>query len=470
MAGRGARSEGTWSRRALLRTGGLATAGLATAGFVAPTLAGCGGVGSGGGVELQFMYWGSSFEQKAVNAMLDQFTKTHEGVSVKPLYTPRDYDTKVNTLVASDRAPDVAYMGAAMGHRLARQGRLVNLYPYFKKYPSLADRLPGTYFWYGKDKTFGTQTANEVMLLWYNKAVLRESGVEFPPAEAAKAWSWDDLVEAAYKLTYDQEGRHPDEPGFDPRRVRQFGISISLQYLPAWECLLRSRGHDLVDESGTRCLLDTPEAIEVVSNLQDLMYEHRVAPTPVQLGNNAPTTAVQLQTKRIAMVVDGQWILLDMAQSDVDFGIGVLPSYGDPSTTQLGGASVIFSSTEHLEEALELFMFHNDPEHVDLFEKGLWMPLERKYYTDPEAIASWIDNDVHPPEYKTAVVDYTLHHAVTAVSQRLANMDNISEVLTPALQAIETGKQPAKEVLTAVVPKVDRLLRGWHPTQDPREA
>jgi multiple sugar transport system substrate-binding protein len=457
-----AHSRVSWSRRDLLRFGGLVTA----AGAVAP-LAACGaGSGSGGDVELQFMYWGSSFEQKAVNEMLRQFEDEHEGVSVQPLYTPQEYETKVNTLVASNRAPDVAYMGATMGYRLAEQGKLVNVFQYFDKYPQLANRLPGTYFWYGKDKTFGTQTANEIMLLWYNKAVLDEAGVEYPPAKADEAWSWDDLVEAAYKLTYDQEGRRPDEPGFDPKRVRQFGVSVSVQYTPSWECLLRSNGIDLVDEAGTKCLLDTPEAIEVLQNLQDLMYEHRVAPTPVQLGNNAPTTAVQLQTKRIAMVLDGQWILLDMSQSDVDFGIGVLPSYGEPKTTSLGGASVIFTSSKHPDEALELYLFHNDPQHVDLYKNGLWMPLELKYYTDPEAMKSWLTEGVHPPEYKTAVVDYALNNATTAIGQRLKNMDNISEVLTPALQRVEGGKEKVADIMRSVVPKIDELLQGWHPTQE----
>ncbi|MEQ7011362.1 sugar ABC transporter substrate-binding protein [Actinopolymorpha sp. B17G11] len=430
-------------------------------------LTGCNS-GSGGGddVELQFMYWGSSFEQKAVNAMLEQFEGKHAGASAEPLYTPQEYDTKVNTLVASNRAPDVAYMLAPMAYRLGEQGRLVNLFPYLDKHPELADRLPGTYFWYGKDKSFGTQTANEVALLWYNKPVFDEAGVEHPPAEAASAWSWDDLVEAAYKLTYDQEGRRPDETGFDPKQVRQFGVSASVQFVQTWECLLRSNGVDVVDEAGTKCLLDTPEALEVLQNLQDLMYEHRVAPTPVQLGNNAPTTAVQLRTKRIAMVFDGQWILLDMAQSDVDFGIGVLPSYQEPKTTSMGSPSVIFTSTKHLDEAVELYLFHNDPENVDLYKNGLWMPLERKYYTDPDAIASWIDNDVHPPEYKTAVVDYTLNHATTAFNQRLKNMDNINEVLTPALQRVEGGKEPVKDTMASAVPKIDGLLQGWNPTQE----
>ncbi len=108
------------------------------------------------------------------------------------------------------------------------------------------------------------------------------------------------------------------------------------------------------------------------------------------------------------MVIDGQWTLLDMAQSDVDFGIGVLPKYEVPKTTQLGGASVVFSTTKYTEEAVELYMFHNDPANVELYKNGLWMPMEKKYYTDQEAIDSWTKNDVHPPEYRTAVVDYTL--------------------------------------------------------------
>jgi multiple sugar transport system substrate-binding protein len=454
------------SRRTMLRLGGLAAAGVA-----APALAGCAGGDDGGGdggsgdAEMQFMYWGSSFEQKAINAMLDQFEDRNKGVTVRPVYTPNEYDTKVNTLVAGNRVPDVAYMGGSMGYRLAEQGKLVNLYTYFDKYPALAKRLPGTYFWYGKDKTFGTQTANEVMLLWYNKAVLKDAGVETPPAVAEQAWTWDTFLENAYKLTQDQSGRRPDESGFDPKRIRQFGTSISVQYTPAWEGFLTSNGGAFVDEAGRKCLLDQPQAVEVFQNLQDLMYKHHVAPTPVQLGNNAPTTNVQLQTKRIAMVVDGQWTLLDMAQSKVDFGIGVLPKYNDPASTQLGGASVVFSGTKHLEEAIELYMFHNDPQYVDLFKNGLWMPMEQKYYTDQAAIDSWTKNDVHPPEYRTAVVDYTLKYATTSFGQRLKNFENISEVLTPALQRIETGKQPAKEVLTALVPKIDRLLQGWYPTQ-----
>jgi multiple sugar transport system substrate-binding protein len=452
-----------WSRRDLLRLAGLAGLGGAAASSLAACAGGDGGTGDR--PELQFMYWGSSFEQTAIEKMLDQFEQEYEGASVKALYTPgEDYDTKINTLVASERVPNVAYMDAGMAYRIAEQGKLIDFYPYLEKYPELGERLPYTYYWYGKDKLLGTQTANEVILLWYNKKAFSDVGVDPPPAEAAGAWTWDQAVETADRLTFDQSGKRPSEAGFNPQQVRQFGLSANFNSY-GWYPLLRSNGGDIVDESGMKYTLNSPESVEVFQNLQDLIYTHRVAPTPAQTGNNAPTTTVQLQTRRIAMAIDGQWVLLDMAQSDLDYGIGVLPKFGEPTTIGFAAASVAFKG-DHDDEAVELYLFHNDPRYVDLYKDGLWMPLEEKYYRDPAEIDSWTKNDAHPPEFRTAVVDYTLDNSVPWFEQRLKNMPAITEVLTPAIQQIQTGKLKAKEVLDALQAKVEPLLQGYYPTQE----
>jgi multiple sugar transport system substrate-binding protein len=456
-----------FNRRDLLRLGGLAAAGAAASGLsaCADTGPGSASQGAGGAKQLQFMYWGSAFEQKAVNAMLAQFQQQNKGLTVKPVYTPNEYETKLNTLVASKKVPDVAYLGGGMVYRLAEQGKLINLYPYLKKYPDLASRLPYTYYWYGKDKLAGTQTANEVMLLWYNKKVMQDAGVEPPPAEASKAWTWDQTVENADKLTFDQDGRRPSESGFDPKQIRQFGLSANWNGY-GWYPLIRSNGGDLVDETGTKYTLDSPECVEVLQNLQDLIYVHRVCPTPAQVGNNAPTTTVQLQTKRIAMAIDGQWVLLDMAESDVDYGIGVLPKFQEALTIGFAAATIAFKGNGHDDETVELYAFHNDPRYVDLYKSGLWMPLSKKYYTDQAAIDSWTKNDAHPPEFRTAVVDYTLNHSVPEIGQTMKNMDAIGEVLTPAIQQIQTGKAKAKDVLKALKPKIEPLLQGRYPSQE----
>ncbi|MGN9845945.1 ABC transporter substrate-binding protein [Nonomuraea sp. H19] len=451
-------------RRDLLKLGGLAALGSAAAA--------CGGSGSGsaGNVQLQFMFWGSTFEKKAVENMLRQYEQKNPGVKVKPLFTPDEYDVKLNTLVASNKLPDAGYVPMSMSFRLGEQGKLVNLFPYLKKYPQLAGYLPEAYLWSGQDKLHGIATANESMMLWFSKSAVAAAGVT-PPAAAASAWTWDQLVENAYKLTIDQNGKHPDESGFDPKQIKQFGISSSITYGAAWYGFLRSNGGDIADESGKKCLLDTPEAIEVFQNLQDLIYKHRVAPGPGQLaatGDEVPGTNILLKTKRVAMVVDGHWSLLDMNESKVDYGIGVLPKYGEPFTaTQVAGASAVFAGTKHEQEAVELFAFHNDPRYVDLFKQGLWMPQEKKYYEDQAAIDSWTKNAQHPPEFRTAVVDYTREHGVADFRNRVKNMSAIaSDVLTPALQEIETGKRPAGEILKAAAPKVTGMLQGWHHIQD----
>lgn len=454
-------------RRDLFRMGGLTALGAAAAACGG----GGGGAGAPGAVELQFMYWGSTFEQKAVNKMLQAFERSKPGRKVKPLFTPDEYDVKLNTLVAGGRVPDVGYVPMAMSFRLGEQGKLVNLFPYLKKYPQLAGYLPDAYLWSGQDNLHGVATANEIELLWYSKSAVAEAGIALPPADAANAWTWDQLVENAYKLTVDQNGRHPDESGFDPKQVRQFGISSSITYGAAWYGFLRGNGGDIADEQGRKCLLDAPEAIEVFQNLQDLVYKHRVAPGPGQLaatGDDVPGTNILLKTKRVAMVVDGHWSLLDMNESKVDYGIGVLPKYGEPFTaSQVAGASAVFAGTKHVEEAVELFAFHIDPRYVDLYQQGLWMPQEKKYYEDQAAIDSWTKNAAHPQEFRTAVVDYARDHGVPDFRNRLKNLSAISsDLLTPALQELETGKRSAAEVLKEVAPKITAQLQGWHHTQE----
>lgn len=452
-------------RRDLFRMGSLAALGAAAA------ACGSGGTGAAGSTELRFMYWGSTFEKAAIEKMLKAFEQKKQGIKVKPVFTPDEYDVKLNSLVAGGNTPDLGYVPMSMSFRLAEQGNLVNLFPYLKKYPQLSGYLPDAYLWYGPDKLHGVSTANEIELLWYNKSAIAEAGVAAPPAVADQAWSWDQLVQNAYKLTVDQNGKHPDESGFDPKQVRQFGISVSITYAAAWYGFLRGNGGDFADEAGKKCLLDSPEAIQVFQNLQDLIYKHRVAPGPGQLaatGDDVPGTNILLKTKRVAMVVDGHWALLDMNESKVDYGIGVLPKYGEPFTTsQVAGASSVFSGTKHVEEAVELFAFHIDPQYVDLYKLGLWMPQEKKYYEDQPAIDSWTKTDGHPPEFRTAVVDYARDHGVPDLRNRVKNLSAISsDVLTPALQEIESGKRPAAEILKAVSPKITGMLQGWQHVQE----
>jgi len=413
------------------------------------------------------MYWGSAFEKKAIDDMLESFEKDNEhGSSTTPMYVPvANYTTKMSSLVAANTPPDLAYMSNGQMYDFAEKDLILNLYPYLDKHPELADRLPGSYFWYGQDKLAGNQLAMGVQLLYYNTESFEAAGLDPAPFTADTAWSWDDFVQAADRLTLDDEGRRPSEPGFDPTRVKQFG---TIAPTGSWRlsALLRSNGADFVDEAGEQYALDSAEAIEVLQQLQDLIYVHRVAPTPAQLGKNAPTTSVQLQTKRVAMIIDGNWALLDMMESKIPFGVGVLPKFQEPVTSTGGSAGVIFAATEHPEEAIELYLYYNDPAHVALFADGLWAPLQLKYYTEPDLIDTWVIKDKYPPNFKPVVIDTILNNAVNLWDQDLKNAEKINQVLTPAMDRLASGKVKAVEVVKDLKPKMQPLLQGKWPRQE----
>ena len=52
-------------------------------------------------------------------------------------------------------------------------------------------------------KTVGYSTANEVLALWYNKAMFDAAGLPYPPATLEDAWTWDEFVAVAKQLTID---------------------------------------------------------------------------------------------------------------------------------------------------------------------------------------------------------------------------------------------------------------------------
>jgi len=418
---------------------------------------------NGDQVELTFMYWGSNMEKQAIQKMIDSFNKSHPDIKVVGQHVAGDYNTKVNTLMASNELPDVAYLGTSLAKKWAQEGKIMDLTDYQDQYPALKERVAQSYLYYEPGKNVGNTTASEIEMMFYNKSLFEEDGVEVPPSKAEDAWTWDELIKTAQKLTKDSKGRTADESDFNPKEIMQYGISVPSTF-NGWLPMVLSNGGDIVNEEGTELTLNTPEAKEVFQNIHDLIYKYHVAPTPVQM-ENMPATSVSLQTKKVAMAIDGQWALLDIAGSGVDFGVAVLPKFDEPKTIFLSGASVIFSSTEHPEEALEFYMYHNDPEQVDLFETGLWMPIQEEYYTDEAKIKEWTDNPAHPEEYRDAAINYLLDNAVQAPEIDIINWDQINTELEQGLDQYWTDAKSLDDVLAELEESVSPLLEGRYPSE-----
>jgi len=444
----------TASRRDFLRFG-------AAAGALAFGVSGCSNFkstsgSSAGGGDFVWTFWGTAAEKAAVTSAVQSFCS---GKGLKPNIQNIPYDnyvTKVNTLIAAKTPPAAGYLTEGVAMRLGEEGKLVNV----ADKPGFDSFLPEALHFYAPDKAV-SMTAIEIYTLYYNVATAKAEGVTVP-AVSTDAWKWDDFVAACDKLTKDKEGRSPSESGFDDKNVARYGVlfGTDLQMLCGF---FQSNGVEMFDDAGTKCLIDSPAAIEVVQKLSDLIFEHRVAPNTSRQSSMGANPALQLDSGRVAMVIGGQWSLLDLKTAKSAFDVGVLPIFQRPATPILGGANAVFAGGSHEQQALELLVDLASPEKVELYADGLWMPLQKKYYTDEALLKTWTDNKAHPPSYRTAIVEPALNHATRFPSYRLKGFGDISGTLSGGLAPLFAKKADVPAALKALAPKVTALMKGAYP-------
>ena len=173
-------------------------------------------------VKLKFTYWGSPDEKKAIENATKKFTEKYPWITVDTIQIPNaDYNTKLTAMAASNDMPDTGYMTPDLGDTWSKEGRFVNLFDMLAKDGDTKKDDFLDYVWYksNPENAWGISTAGETFGLFYRKDLLEKSGVGAPPTKAENAWTWDQFVENAKKLTIDKNGKNAADPAFDPKAL-----------------------------------------------------------------------------------------------------------------------------------------------------------------------------------------------------------------------------------------------------------
>lgn len=380
------------------------------------------------------------------------------------MYLPGDldgstYNAKMQTLAATDSLPDVGYFRPEEFGNYAEKDFFLKLDDLIARDGMNDSYIPQTWLKI-KGNTYGAYTAAECQVMWYNKKVLKDAGVPHPPTDYKNGWSWDEFVKYLKVLTIDSEGRHPGDAGFDEKDIVRYGVSYDLwsaMYYPS----IWSNGGGIIDEDGKTVLLDKPETIDAFQKLSDLMNVHHVMPRMAGGTNISP--AIMIANEQLGFWVTGQWTLLEMGAMDgLDLGVAALPVMKDPAQIYLSGVNVVFNSTENPEEAWALQKWMMDPSKtLDLYTSGLWMPTKKSFYTSPEDLALWLDNDVHPDGFKEAVVDSMAISVNEPI--KIRNINQVwGDYLNAAVESIWIGDKTAEEALKEAAVKIREsgLLEG----------
>ncbi|MFC6063914.1 ABC transporter substrate-binding protein [Streptomyces ochraceiscleroticus] len=164
------------------------------------TLSACGGGGSdsagGDDGRIHVLVYGDS-ANKVEKRIIATFNKTSEVKAVLDTIPGADYQAKLQTIINSEQAPDVFFnWGGGSIRPFVDAGLLMPLDDFIAKDPDLKDKFLPTVFESAEvdGKPYGIpMRGTQPVLLFHNKKVLKETGVE-PPK------TWDDMLAAVGKL------------------------------------------------------------------------------------------------------------------------------------------------------------------------------------------------------------------------------------------------------------------------------
>jgi multiple sugar transport system substrate-binding protein len=419
--------------------------------------------GSAAPVTIQYGYWGDQNEEISTTALLKTFMDKNPNIKVEGLRfgSNTEFNDKITTLAASGNLPDVSTFYEPNVLTWGMSGKLVDLTDFYKK---AAPKLDVIKFVTPDGKIVGISVANEIMVIWYSKPIFDAAKLPYPPAEASKAWTWNQFVDVAKKLTKDANGKTPNDAGFDKDNIKTFGYWGQQWWMP-WLTFAVSNGGGMVSQDGKKLMMDDPATIDAIQKMADVINVHHVSPVP---GSQQMPGAIgtALLSGQVAMALDGTWDLLTLGttkeQQGLDFGVGVLPYMKKLATTSVGTPEVVYKSTKHLNESLALLGFLMDPaSSLPLLQNGIWLPNEKQWYTNKDLLQKWIGNPRHPPEYKTAVVDFALNYSNRLPLYYVPSFAKMDDVIEAALGQVWLGQKSAADVIkNEIMPKITPIFQG----------
>ncbi len=417
---------------------------------------------SGEKVHVTYSFWGTPDEAATVQEVADKFNGEQDRIEVEVVAIPNEtYVTKLNTMATAGELPDCGIMSEAGVLQFAEQGLLADISEMYAG--SDSKPLDCVTFKY-ENKPVAYSAANEVLLLYYNKDMFDAAGVAYPPAAADGAWTWDEFVETAKKLTFDANGNTPNDAGFDANNVTQYGAMVEnlTWQLEVW---CRSNGGGFYNADGSAVTIGDPAATEAIQKVADLYLKDHVAPLSTGTTDDGLQRSIIAGT--CAMATGGAWnvgtCLASARDEGLNYGVAVLPYMKDKVTICTGGPNVVFSQSAHPAEAMEWVKWYLQEENSwSLIESGIWMPILEKWYTDDELTHKWVDNPNYPPydEYKSAVVDYAMDYAESTSWYYVNNTNDFNALLGSILGEVWTGDKTAAEAIEAGLPGLQSAYEG----------
>lgn len=246
---------------------------------------------SEGGDTLSISIWDPN-QEPGINEILADFTE-ETGIKTKLTVVKWDeYWTMLEAGAQGGSLPDVFWMHSNESQRYMSNDMLLDLTDKIAdsdlidpaNYP---EDIWGLYTY--DEKYYAVPKDVDTIALWYNKAMFDEAGLAYPTAD----WTWDDVTEAAKKLTKEDGS--------------QYGLAVRNDNNQAgYYNLVYDNGGHIINEDKTKSGWDDPKTIEAMEVLESWIKDGVMPPIETMSENGED---VLFQSGKVAMVLQGSWMV-----------------------------------------------------------------------------------------------------------------------------------------------------------------
>ena len=277
------------------------TLALILAGTMALSLSACGGgsqrssgdntQGKKNNGSVTVAIWDNA-QLPGLKEIMGDFTNT-SGISVDIQVVPWDqYWTLLEAGAQGGTLPDVFWMHSNESSRYMSNDMLLDLTDKIAE-SDLID--PANYpediwgLYTHEDKYYAVPKDVDTIALWYNKTMFDDAQLEYPTAD----WTWDDMFEAAKKLTKDDGS--------------QYGLALRNDNNQAgYYNMIYDNGGYVINDDRTESGWDDPKTIEAMEMVEEYI-KAGVMPSMETMSENGED--VLFQSGKVAMVLQGSWML-----------------------------------------------------------------------------------------------------------------------------------------------------------------
>lgn len=423
------------------------SAAVAVFAAAALVLSGCSPAQSESGEHtITFMGWGSDTEIAVFNDMIAQYEEKYPNVKVDYITVPAaDFQTKLQTMIASNKTPDVFYLAPENVMPFASSGIVADLTDYVDNndlfdpanvWQKAIDmyRYDGTTP--GKGAVYGLPKDIGPFALAYNKDLFDAAGVTAPDPESP--WTWDEFVAAAKKLT---TGTGDDK------------VYGSAPY--SLESAVWSNGADWLNADHTKVTVTDPKFTEALQWVADLSLKQGVVPTSEE--ESSLPSFQRFMDGKVAMMGVGPWNQGGF-WADAKFNWDLMPWPVSPATGEravwYGGIGFgVANSSKDKEDASNLaaFLAFNEDAQRTNMEQGQAVPnlidmAKNEYLKSDKAPAN-------KEEFIRIIEDYGRR-----ATQTYTYNSEWFGLFNSNLASVWTGEQTAEEYAASVQDEMQQML------------